>query len=144
MGQSMTKNERMLVTMLQRMFPIRKTGSIQDYIKACIDASPAVVQGMAYATAMKGQKFSAYVKKTYGGSGGGHDSSSPTCYNCGQSGHLQKDCRKPRGSAPRETPGLCPRCKKGKHWKNEYKSKFHKNGSSLNRDDKEEPEESKN
>ncbi|XP_012590442.1 PREDICTED: endogenous retrovirus group K member 5 Gag polyprotein-like, partial [Condylura cristata] len=42
------------------ILPIRKTGNIQDYIKACIDASPAVVQGMAYAAAMKGQKFSAY------------------------------------------------------------------------------------
>ena len=43
--------------------PIRKTGTIQDYIKACSDASPAIVQGMAYAAAMKGQKFSAYVKR---------------------------------------------------------------------------------
>jgi hypothetical protein len=25
--------------------PIRKTSSLQDYIKACVDASPAVIQG---------------------------------------------------------------------------------------------------
>lgn len=37
--------------------PIRKTGAIQDYIKACIDASPAIVQGMDYAAAMKGEKI---------------------------------------------------------------------------------------
>ena len=38
--------------------PIRKTGTMQDYIKAYIDASPAIVQGMAYAAAMKEQKCS--------------------------------------------------------------------------------------
>jgi hypothetical protein len=27
--------------------------------------------------------------------------------------------------------GLCPWCKKGKHWRNEYKSKFHKDGTPL-------------
>lgn len=36
---------------------IKKTGRIQDYIKACIDASPAVDQGMAYIVAVKGQMF---------------------------------------------------------------------------------------
>ena len=40
--------------------PIRKTGTVQDYIKACIDASPAVVQGKAYAAVIQGQHISAY------------------------------------------------------------------------------------
>lgn len=30
---------------------------IQEYIKACIDASPSVVQGTTYAAAVKGQMF---------------------------------------------------------------------------------------
>ena len=46
--------------------PIRKIGSLQDYIKACVDASPAIIQGITYAAAMKGQKFSAYTRNTYG------------------------------------------------------------------------------
>ena len=50
---------------------------MQDYIKACIDASPAIVQGMAYVAAMKEQKFSAYVKQTYGGDQ--KNPSAPTC-----------------------------------------------------------------
>lgn len=58
--------------------PIRKTGTIQDYIKACIDASPAVVQGMAYPVAMKEEKYSDFMKKTYGGRGQ-KSSSESTC-----------------------------------------------------------------
>lgn len=37
--------------------PFKKTGMIQNYIKTYIDASPAVVQGMAYTVAVKGQMF---------------------------------------------------------------------------------------
>lgn len=122
--------------------PMRKTGTIQDYIKACVDASPAIVQGMAYAAAMKGQKFSAYVKRTYGGERGNKESSSePTCYNCGKPGHLQKECRKGKGSDKKGAPGLCPRCRKGKHWRSECKSKFHRDGTPLGKDDQEDNKE---
>lgn len=62
--------------------PIRKSDSLQDYIKACMDASPAVVQGMAYAGAMKGQQFGAFVKQTHGG---GKYRPPPTCFDCGSS-----------------------------------------------------------
>lgn len=37
--------------------PIRKTDTVQGYIKACIDALPAVVQGVAYAAGKQGQHF---------------------------------------------------------------------------------------
>ena len=30
-----------------------------------------------------------------------------------------------------QSPGLCSQCKKGKHWRNECKSKFHKDGTPL-------------
>ena len=110
--------------------------------KACLDASPAIVQEMAYAGAMKCQKFSANVKKTYGG--GVRDSSSPICYNCAKPGHLQKDNKRPKGTGQRGTPGLCPQCKKGKHWKNECKSKFHKNGTILDKDKNKHKNKNKN
>lgn len=123
--------------------PIRKTGTVQDYVKACVDASPAVVQGMAYAAAMKEEELSAYIKKTYGK--GGKATSKPTCFKCGKSGHVQKQCpgNNKRDSNRRGSPpGVCPRCQKGKHWKNECKSRFHKDGTPLNGEKKE--EESKN
>lgn len=47
---------------------------------------------MAYAAAMKGQKFSSYVKQTYGG--GKRPSSPLTCFSCGMEGHMQKNCPK--------------------------------------------------
>ncbi|XP_036063370.1 endogenous retrovirus group K member 6 Gag polyprotein-like [Onychomys torridus] len=123
---------------------IRKTGTLQDYIKACQDASPVVVQGMAYAAAMKGQRFSAYIKQTYGN--GRKTAQSPTCFQCGKEGHMQKECRQGNRARPKKgAPGLCPRCKRGKHWRNECKSKFHKDGTPLGKggsDD--EQEETKN
>ncbi|QDK64673.1 gag [Black Syrian hamster retrovirus] len=110
--------------------PIRKTGSIQDYIKVCADASPAVMQGMAYAAAMQGKKFSAFVKQTYGGGNGKNPA--PTCFNCGESGHMKKDCKKGgQGGSPKRSPGICPRCKKGRHWRNECHSKFTKDGTRI-------------
>lgn len=110
--------------------PIRKTGTIQDYIRACLDASPAVVQGMAYAAAMRGQKYSTFVKQTYGGGKGGQGSEGPVCFSCGKTRHIKKDCKEEKGSK-RAPSGLCPRCKKGYHWKSECKSKFDKDGNPL-------------
>lgn len=120
--------------------PIRKTGNIQDYVKACIDASPAVVQGMAYAAAMRGQKYSAFVKQTYGG-GRKSDSAGPTCYSCGEAGHIKKDYKKNQRGEKRPPPGPCPRCKKGRHWRSECRSKYDKDGNLI--EDKKE-HESKN
>lgn len=94
---------------------MQKTGSIQDYIKTHVDASPAIVQGMAFTAAMKGQKFNAYVKKTFGGDNGKGPSQKISCYNRGKTGHLQKDYIKLKGSNKKGPPGPCPRYKKGKH-----------------------------
>ena len=102
---------------------------MQDYIKACIDASPAVVQDMVYAAAM--QHFHAYVQNLKGGR-----KQKISCFSCGQRGHVSRDCKKEKHTSENKNkkiqpPGLCPRCKKGKHWKNECKSKFHKDGTPL-------------
>lgn len=105
--------------------PIRKTGSIQDYIRACIDATPVVVQGMAYAAAMKGQPLKSYIKQTYGGG------NKMSCFNCGQTDYTKKDCRKNNNNGKAKMPEICPRCQKGRHWKKDCRSKYHKDGTLL-------------
>lgn len=119
--------------------PIRKTGTIQDYVKACLDASPVVVQGLAYAAAVKGQKFSSYVKQIYGG---GRQSSQPICFKCGGIGHMQNQCIQSVSNNKFKNPPstVCPRCQKGKHWKKDCRSKFHKNGSLIDKDKEPEKE----
>ncbi|NXH87351.1 POK9 protein, partial [Edolisoma coerulescens] len=43
------------------------------------------------------------------------------CYGCGQPGHLKKDCFQAKTFT---APGVCPRCRKGKHFANQYCSKY--------------------
>ena len=46
------------------------------------------------------------------------------CFKCGQPGHIRKTC--PNGEGRQRgggrQPGLCPRCKKGRHWGDECQS----------------------
>jgi hypothetical protein len=102
--------------------PIRKTNSLQDYIKACVDASPAVIQGIAYASARKGKKFGAYVRNTYG----------ITCFGYKKPGHLRKDCKNLSRDKRNIPLGPFQRC--DKHWRSECKSKSHKDGTPLTRE----------
>ena len=67
----------------------------------------------------------------------GKRSVSSTCFKCGQVGHLKPQCPE-RGGAFQgpagqhlAQPDICPRCKKGKHWANEYQSVKDINGQPL-------------
>ena len=113
--------------------PIHKIGSLQDYIKACLHVSPVVVQGMAYAAVMKGQKFSAYVKNTSENDNRSQQNEA-TCFSCRKQGYLRKDCKNPSGNKKGLPLGLCPCCGKEKNWRDECKSKFHKDGTLLNKE----------
>lgn len=44
--------------------PLRWTESLQDFVRACLDASPAVFQGIVFAVALKAQLFNQYVTQT--------------------------------------------------------------------------------
>ena len=83
MGHNESRQEQMFLSNMlcqDLIRPIKKTGMIQDFIKACIDASPAIVQRMTYAAVMRGGMYSATVRKTYEG---GRRSSVSTCFECG-------------------------------------------------------------
>ena len=87
-------------------------------IKACVDASLAVMQELAYATARKGKKFGA----TCG----------ITCFGCKKPGHLRKDCKNLSGDKKSIPLGPSQCC--DKHWRSECKSKSHKDGTQLTRE----------
>ena len=90
---------------------------LQDYIKTCVDASPAVIQDLVYAAAKKG--------KTFGATDG------ITCFGCKKPGHL-RDCKNLSGDKKSIPLGPSQCC--DKHWRSECKSKSHKDGTQLTRE----------
>ena len=102
--------------------PIRETGSLMEYLKACRD-----IRSMSHRAKLAAlETFN--VKKA----------ANAKCFNCRKAGHMKKQCRMPVQTAKNTTtpnkkrpPGICPKCKKGFHWLNECCSKFNKVGNAL-------------
>ena len=92
----------------QAIVPWKHKG-LQAWLKACRElGGPLTNPGLA-AAILRGQKQRRAQK-------GNH-----VCFQCGKPGHIQRDCGN-RVAGPRKVSGLCPMCKKGKHWANECRS----------------------
>ncbi|XP_069862589.1 endogenous retrovirus group K member 6 Gag polyprotein-like [Dipodomys merriami] len=98
----------------QRAITPVRTQSLEAWLKACREVGgPLTNAGLAAAV--------------LSAAGAAKDSKGKGCFRCGQLGHFRQQCPQNGGPAqniprPPRTPGVCPRCKKGKHWVNECRS----------------------
>ncbi|XP_010607768.1 endogenous retrovirus group K member 10 Gag polyprotein-like [Fukomys damarensis] len=108
------------------LHPFRKKADLSGYVRLCADIGPSYTQGLAMAAALQGKtvKEVLYQQHRRGPPKKGNNGN---WFGCGQAGHLIRDCPqcKKNGSfsKPPKEPGLCPKCKRGKHWTNECRSK---------------------
>lgn len=99
------------------LWPLKAQNTpLDEYIKACLHVGSEPYKANLLAMALKDTLKQ---NKT-------------NCYNCGKFGYFRKDCRKDRlirrEEEKKPPPSVCPRCKKGKHWANECRSKWDKDG----------------
>lgn len=107
--------------------PYYRKGTLEDYVCLCTDVVSSYLQGVVLAAALKETTIEGIVRQTNG--------QGMTCFGCGQKGHMKKDCRKKGQSNNngnnKKSPGLCPKCNRGKHWANECRSKTDKDGNPM-------------
>ncbi|XP_061862620.1 endogenous retrovirus group K member 5 Gag polyprotein-like [Colius striatus] len=112
--------------------PWKNKSTLNDYIRLCSDVSSGYIQGIVTAAAQQGKPVEQVLaamqfkknRRVAGPPG--------SCFHCGQMGHQVRQCpNKKIPSNNGKNPGLCPKCKKGNHWANECRSKYDKNGNSL-------------
>ena len=126
--------------------PVKKYGTLSDFIKQCEDVGPAMMQGVAIAAAIKGDSYQQAVQSFLTGRNSNNQvqnaGSSRAYFSCGQEGHFTCACPQRTANSSQPNPAttamipslpksLCPRCQKGYHWAKDCRSRFHKNGTSL-------------
>lgn len=113
--------------------PFRNKGTLSDYIRLCSDVTPFFTQGIAIAAAIQGKPMKEVLFQQAKLNSG---TRSGACFTCGKLGHRAAQCPNKGGSEgstapPKAPPGLCPKCRRGKHWANECKSKIDKDGKPI-------------
>ncbi|XP_017655633.1 endogenous retrovirus group K member 8 Gag polyprotein-like [Nannospalax galili] len=107
--------------------PHRKKADLNGYIWLCSDISTSYQQGLAMAAAFSGQTVRDFLANK-------DRPKQKGCFKCGKPRHFSRDCKQAqegiKGNADK-TPGLCPQCKRGKHWANECNSKTDIQGTPL-------------
>ena len=78
------------------LHPVRRTGSLIDYMKQCADVGPSMLQGVAIAAVIKGNSYQQAVQSFFTNknkplqgdtNNQGRNAFPGTCFSCGQKGH---------------------------------------------------------
>nr|UKS89477.1 group-specific antigen [Bovine retrovirus CH15] len=100
------------------LLPVKETGDVNAYLKACKDIGSET---------RKMQMFAETMVSTWKAL---NEKSAMKCYGCGQEGHLKRNCQKVnkekrigRKDISKQAPGICPKCKRGRHWARECRTK---------------------
>ena len=114
--------------------PFKKQGNVADYIRICSDIGQSYTQGMALAAALQGKTINDVLSQQEDLAPGRAQATGMPggCFGCGLMGHQVRRCPERRASPrTRREPGLCRRCRRGKHWSSECRSKRDDLGNPL-------------
>ena len=85
------------------LHPIRKSGQVGDFIRQCVDAGPAMMQGVAIAAAIKGDSYQQAVQSFLTGKNSSNQGQNAG-FSCGQEGHFTHACPQRTANSSRPNP----------------------------------------